>query len=339
MKRLSVKILTLLCFTAFLLSVSPSTGHGAKPNWAEIPSTDLLLLYPGVTSWEFLLSNDHRLGGRAIKRQQKKDCRHCHLSKSGELDMKVDEIAAGTANMKRSHKPFEPKPIPGKPGTLHAKVKAAYDNDYIYLRVEWDSDGTGWSAGNKTPDRISLQVNKSNTSFKKYGCFVACHNDTNTMPDSPTKRQVLSNPYYKGLKRDDVRLYAFYARSSWALTLDAGALKKARDGGGLIDLWSLELTEGKVIGSDGWVFDDRRWESASDVTGTGTWANNKYTVTFKRRLRTKSPYDIRLKEGDVVSMGMAIHDRGAKKRKHYISFAFTVGLGEKADIKARKIKE
>ncbi len=338
MKNLSVKILALLCFTAFLFGVSPSIGHAANPNWSEIPAADVLLIYPGVTSWEFLLSNDHRLGGRAIKRQQKKDCRHCHLSKSGELDMKVDEIAAGTANMKRSHKPFEPKPIPGKPGTLHAKVKAAYDDDYIYLRVEWASSGTGWSVGNKTPDRVSLQVNRLNTSFKKYGCFVACHNDTNTMPDSPAKRRVLSSPYYKELKRDDVRLYAFYARNSWASTLSAEALKKTR-GSGLIDLWSLELTEGKVVGSDGWIFDDRRWESASDVTGTGAWANDKYTVTFKRKLKTRSMYDVRLADGDIVSMGMAIHDRGAKKRKHYVSFAFTVGLGKDADIKARKIQK
>ena len=339
MKRLSLKILALLCFAAFLLSVSPSASRGADPNWSAIPATDILLVYPGVASWEFLLSDDHRLGGRAIKRGQKKDCRHCHLSRAGELDMKVDEIAAGTANMKRSHKPFEPKPIPGKPGTLHAKVKAAYDNDYIYLRVEWDSSGTGWSPGNKSSDRISLQINRLNTSFKKYGCFVACHNDINTMPESPTKRRVLSTPYYKELKRDDVRLYAFYARSSWAKTLNTEALKKARSDGGLIDLWSLELTEGKVKGSDGWILDDRRWESASDVTGAGAWADDKYTVTFKRRLRTRSAYDVRLKEGEIVSMGMAIHDRGATKRRHYVSFAFTVGLGKNADIKARKVTE
>ena len=339
MKRLSVKIFVLVGFITFLLSVSPPASHAGSPNWSAIPSTDLLLIYPGVTSWEFLLSDDHRLGGRAIKRKQKKDCRHCHLSKAGELDMKVDEIAAGKANMKRSHKPFEPKPIPGKPGTLHAKAKAAYDKDYIYLRVEWESRGAGWSVGSKTPDRISLQVNKLNTSFKKYGCFIACHNDVNTMPDSPSKRRVLSSPYYKALKRDDVRLYAFYARDSWALTLGEAALKKARDGGGLIDLWSLELTDGKVKGHDGWVFDDRRWEAASDVTGVGNWAANKYTVTFKRKLRTTSAYDVTLKEGDIVSMGMAIHDRGAKKRKHYVSFAFTVGLGKDADIKAQKIAD
>jgi cytochrome c-type protein NapC len=342
MKRPGIKILALIGFVIFLLSLSPQESRGANPNWSAIPSTDMILIYPGVASWEFLLSDDHRLGGRAIKRKQKKDCKHCHLSRAGELDMKVDEIAAGTANMKRSHKPFEPKPIPGKPGTLHANVKAAYDKEYIYLRVEWKSKGTGWSgngAGKKTPDRISLQINKRNTSFKKYGCFISCHNDLNTMPDSPSKRRVLSNPYYQALKRDDVRLYAFYTRSSWSNRRSEAELKKARADGGLIDLWSLELTGSKVTSHDGWIFDDRRWEGTSDVQGSGSWAEDKYTVTFKRRLRTKSAYDISLKEGDVVSMGMAIHDGGVKKRRHYVSFAFTVGLGENADIKARKIAE
>ncbi len=342
MKKLTVKILALIGFAIFLLSVSSSASHAGDPNWSAIPSTDILLIYPGVASWEFLLSEDHRLGGRSIKRKQNKDCRHCHLSKAGELDMKVDEIAAGKAHMKRSHKPFEPKPIPGKPGTLHARVKAAYDKDHIYIRVEWNSSGTGWSgngSGKSTPDRISLQMNKSNAYFKKYGCFIACHNDLNTMPDSPSKRRVLSNEYYKALKRNDVRLYAFYARDSWSKRKSEAELKKARAGGGLIDLWSLEISGGEVKGHDGWVFDDRRWETASDVTGKGAWEANKYTVTFKRRLRTKGAYDIDLKEGDVISTGMAIHDGGVKKRRHYVSFAFTIGLGEKADVKARNVAD
>ncbi len=341
MKNLTVKILALIGFGIFLLSVSPPASHAGDPNWSAIPATDIILIYPGVTSWEFLLSDDHRLGGRAIKRKQKKDCKHCHLSKAGELDMKVDEIAAGTANMKRSHKPFEPKPIPGKAGTLHAKVKAAYDKTHIYIRVEWDSSGTSWSGGSgkKTPDRISLQMNKRNTYFKKYGCFIACHNDLNTMPNSPSKRQVLSNEYYKALKRDDVRLYAFYTRDSWSKRKSEAELEKARAGGGLIDLWSLELAGGKVKGYDGWIFDDRRWETTSDVAGNGTWGANKYTVTFKRRLRTKSAYDISLKEGDIISTGMAIHDGGVKKRRHYVSFAFTIGLGENADVKARNVAD
>lgn len=342
MKVSIVKALSMLGLSVLLFIVTASTTHGKEPNWSAIPSTDMIMIYPGVASWEFLLSDDHRLGGRAIKRKQKKDCRHCHLSKAGELDMKVDEIAAGSVNMKRSHKPFEPKPIPGKKGTMHAFLKAAYDSEYIYIRVEWESKGIGWQKGGpsgKASDRVSLQINKKNPYFKKYGCFIACHNDVNTMPDSPSKRQVLSNPYYKALKRDDVRLYTFYARDSWSKRRTEAELKKELDSGGLIDLWSLELTGGEVKPYDGWIFEDRRWETKRDVQGQGTWAGNRYTVTFKRKLRTSSAYDVQFKDGDVVSMGLAIHEDGAKKRRHYVSFSFTMGLGTEADIKARKLTD
>ncbi|GMR04141.1 MAG: hypothetical protein BMS9Abin23_0030 [Thermodesulfobacteriota bacterium] len=319
------------------ITISPAIGN-AGVDWPKIKTTKMVLIYPGTTSWEFAHSDDHRLGSRGITRR-KKGCRRCHLSKEGELDLKADEIAAGTLKMKRTRKPFEPDPIPGKHGTMSADIQAAYDKEYLYIRVRWNSKGTGWrqSAGKGVPDRVTFQINKKNDSFKRYGCFITCHNDVNTMPESPTKEQVKSNPYYKALGRDDVRLYAYYARQSWAKTKSAAERKKMLAAGGLIDLWSLELASGGVKARDGWIFDDRRWEKVSDVEGSGDWGGGRYTVVFKRRLRTPGPRDISIKDGDIISAGIAIHEDGAKKRQHYVSFPFTIGIGAASDLRAVKI--
>lgn len=330
-----VFFLVSLCFFVFL----PLQGHAKEIDWSRVAESRQTLFYPGVTSWEFLTSDDHKLGGREIK-QGRKDCRHCHLSKEGELDLKADEIASGAVRMKRSHNPFEPEPVPGKKGILPVVLKAAYDDEFLYIRVEWETKGTGWKS-KKTdaavPDRVSMQINKEEPSFRKYGCFVTCHNDLNTMPESPSKKEVSANEYYKTFGRDDVRLYAYYTRDSWSVRKSQKELDKKLKEGGLIELWSIGFEEGKASTFDGWVFDDRRWEDHGSLEGSGSFSNGRYWAVFKTRLKSKGPFEFPLGPGDVVSAGMAIHEDGAAKRKHYVSFPFTIGLGANADVKASRV--
>lgn len=328
--------MTALFLTAIFI---PSEGRSGV-DWHKIHTTKMVLIYPGTTSWEFVHSDDHRLGKRGIMRKGK-GCRRCHLSKEGELDLKADEIAAGTLRMRRSQRSFEPKPIEGKPGTITANLQAAYNKEYLYIRVEWESKGAGWRKkdGGGAADRVTLQINKKNEAFKKYGCFITCHNDLKTMPSSPPVDKVKSNPYYSALGRDDVRLYAYYAGDSWAKKKSAGELKKILDGGGLIDLWSIELAGGASKPLDGWILEDRRWEKTPDVGGAGEWLNGRYTVVFKRRLKATGSRDVTMKEGDIISAGVAIHDDGAEKRQHYVSFPFTIGLGKASDVRAVKVSD
>ncbi|MFQ5735923.1 MAG: ethylbenzene dehydrogenase-related protein [Thermodesulfobacteriota bacterium] len=314
---------------------------GAKEiDWDKVGSTRIVLFYPGVASWEFLNSEDHRLGSRDIKRVRK-DCRHCHLSKEGELDLKADEIAGGTIRMKRSHKPFEPEPIPGKAGTMRADVKAAYDSDYLYVRVEWASKGMGWrhkKAPGSVPDRVSMQLNARDKYFRKYGCFIACHNDLNTMPDSPSKKAVRADAYYRRLGRDDVRLYAFYTKASWSDHKRSRELDRLVKVHGRMDLRSIELEDGRAVPLNGWVFNDRVWEDAG-AQGSGVWAKGKYVTVFKLPLNSRSPFDVKVSDGGTFSTGFAIHEDGAQKRKHYVSFPYTVGLGAGGvDIQAVKLR-
>lgn len=332
-----------LPIAAFALALLPVKSHSQVKdiNWSKAEASRLTLFYPGVTSWEFLISDDHRLGGREIK-QGRKDCRHCHLSKEGELDLKADEIAAGTVKMKRSHNPFEPEPLPGKKGTLTAKVQAAYDSDYLYIRAEWESKGAGWNqkkSPSSVPDRASIQLNKSEMYFKKYGCFISCHDDLNTMPLSPSRKEVEANPYYKALGRDDVRLYAYYARTSWSEPKSEKDLSKKLKDGGRIDLRSVEFVEKSAAPLNGWVFDDRRWEEKAAPEGAGEWGGGRYSAVFKVKLNSKEEHDVAVNGGEAVSVGLAIHEDGASKRKHYVSFPFTIGLGTDADIKALKVSD
>lgn len=313
----------------FLVPFLSAPAEASEPDWQKIPKSEVLLFYPGVASWEFLNGDDHRLGGREIKKG-KKDCRHCHMNKESGLDLKAAEIAAGSMKMKRSHNPFEPEPVAGKKGVISAIVQAAYDADYAYVRVEWDSKGAGWKKKGE-PDRVSIQMNRAEPAFSRYGCFLTCHNDASTMPESPSRRAVAANPLFNG--REDVRLYAYYARVSWSSPLPGN---DARMKSGLIDLKSMEFEGGKATASDGWVFDDRDWEE-KDGPGTGTWSNGKYSAVFKYRLRSNDRFDVNINEGDSVPIAIAIHDEGSTKRKHHVSFPVVIGLGASGEVRAVKL--
>ncbi|MEK7842574.1 MAG: ethylbenzene dehydrogenase-related protein, partial [Deltaproteobacteria bacterium] len=298
--------------------------------------------YTGVASWEFLTSNDHGVG-RVPVVKKKKTCRECHISKDGTFDIQVPEITKGSLTMNASRKSFEPNPIPNKPAMIDAMFQVTYDSDYVYVRMQWNSAGKSWNSAdddkNDKPDRVAIQMNLGQEEFSKFGCFIACHNDQNTMPDSPSKDKVAKHPYYAKLKRDDVHLYAFYTRNNgWEDIKDDTSLADLLEKDGLIDLWVVGIKGKNMEVKDEFVFADRRDDSKNDIEASGTWENGKYTVIMKRKLVTLDQEDIQLKAGSSFNIGLAIHDDGAQKRQHYVSFPVSIGLGTKGTITATKIR-
>jgi cytochrome c-type protein NapC len=336
----------ILLFAVVVASAGrPSAGVAQEIDWEKIPSFNATLFYPGVASWEFLLSDSHRLGGKNIKKGERA-CIECHFDEStGNLDIGAELIAAGKLTMKRSNQRFEPDPIPGKKGFLKVNVQAAYDDDSFYLRFDWESVGSSWKepprAGEDRFDSVAVQVNKSQNTFKRYGCFVACHKFLASMPESPSKKELESHPYYGPLQREDLRLYAFYTREEegWAGMKKEADLKRLLEEGGLIDLWRVKFSGQKTEAEDWSIFADRLKDKQEDVEGSGRWKEGRYTVILKRKLRTGDAKDVQLAPGDELTVGVAVHDDKVKQRRHYVSFPISIGLGSSTGmIKAVKIK-
>lgn len=334
------KTLTTLSTAFALVFALSGLSFSAAPDWDAADSKKVTLFYPGTASWEFLNSPDHGLGARVIK-DAKKACIKCHISETGDYDIRAEEIASGSLKMKKSGKIFEPEPMENKKGFIDATVQAAYDSEYLYLKVEWASSGE--SARNESIakdklDRLSVQLNKGNAFFRNYGCFVTCHNDLRFMPESPSKDEVKKNPYYSALDRDSVKLYAFYTRNEgWGKIKDKKELASIKEDG-FIDLWEAELKGQKTSTEDAWVFEDRQKDAKDDLKADAGWKNNKYSVVIKRKLKTNDDKDVSLSDGDTFSIGVAIHDNGAKFREHYVTFPFSIGLGAEGDLRAQKVK-
>ncbi|MCC6545409.1 MAG: hypothetical protein IT392_13105 [Nitrospirae bacterium] len=336
----------LIIITAILSLSHPSIADQDMIDWNKIKNQSIKLFYPGVVSWDFLISNDHGLGGKNIPKG-KKNCVDCHLRKTGELDLQVNGIADGKLMMKYSQKSFEPEPISGKKSFLNLHVQAAYDDDYFYIKLQWQSQGSSWNNAKLSDgglvDRVAIQISHANYDkgyLNRYGCFVTCHNDLNSMPESPSKDKVKGQSYYGALKRDDVRLYAYYTRKGgWADFKKPDDLKMILKNNGLIDIWKVEFNGKSVTAEDGWIFEDRRDDEKNDIKAEGSWDNGKYTVIIKRKLDTNDQRDVQLKEGDILILGVAVHDENTSRRRHYVNLPVTIGIGTDGDIRAEKVKE
>lgn len=332
------KILCVLALSIIFQFFTSSLLTAAEINWEGITPYKVNMFYTGVASWEFLTSKDHGVG-RVPVQKNKKTCRECHISKEGTFDIQVAEVIKGTLLMKASKKSFEPNPLPNKPPIVYLNLQAAYDNENIYLRLQWESAGKSWkSPDSDKPDRVAIQMNAAREEFKRFGCFINCHNDQNSMPDSPSKDKVAKHPYYSKQKRNDVRLYAFYTRNEeWSSLKDGKEVGELLKQGGLTDLWLAAFKGKKLEAADQWILEDRQGD-ANNIEGTGTWESGKYTVILKRKLNTGDERDIQLKDGEAFTVGIAIHDDEAKLRQHYVSFPFSIGMGAAGDLTATKIK-
>ena len=340
-----MKGIRLMFFFAVISLCWHSPAQAKDIIWDKAGTQKITLFYPGVVSWEFLNSEDHSLGSRNIQKG-KKNCINCHLSTEGGLDLRGNEIAAGKLKMKKAQKPFEPEPVSAKSGFLNLTIQAAYDEEHIYIKLQWPSQGASWNNAKLSDeglvDRVAIQLSHGNYDkgyLNRYGCFVTCHNDLNTMPESPSKDKVKGHPYYGALKRDDVRLYAHYTRKGgWADIKGDNDLKALLKDGALIDLWKVEFNGKTAAAEDGWILEDRRKDEKDDIKAEGGWENGKYTVVIKRKLSTDDPRDIQLKEGDAIVFGIAVHDDKTSHRRHYVNLPVTIGLSAEGDIKAEKIK-
>lgn len=221
-------------------------------DWSKVPARTITLFYPGQASWEFLTGVGHP-GAEPLKAGL--PCLTCHAGQEEKL---------GTSLVK--HATLEPDPIPGKRPTVPLTVRAAFDAQFIYFRLQWDApdpsvthtlwryDGKRWvRAGGPKPDvlkkgmapsyedRVAVLIGDRDTipaydgakvTFSQAGCFITCHNSMRAMSKEPSQAALKAHPYWgdAGKKRDDIRKYLLITRTAQD---EAGAWDKVKSPGDL----------------------------------------------------------------------------------------------------------
>lgn len=285
--------------------------------WGSVQGEQITLLYPGQSSWEWVLTPSDHDGAKKFRGG--KDCKECHADEEAEM-----------GELLVSGEKLEPDPIAGKPGSLPVTVQAAHDGSRLYVRLQWQD--TGFAGAEKADEpRIKATVmldDRSVPAFVRGGCWAACHDDVQDMPSDTA----------------DLDLTKYLARSRTQVTRSGGGTSFKSDGeiedmlnnGTFLEYWQAQLDESGLQGAEhGYILAERHQSESSSVEASAELSGGTWTVVLSRALEAEGPGEKPLEPGSVLTVGFAVHDGYAEGRRHYVSFEHTlsVGAGE-ADLVA-----
>jgi hypothetical protein len=281
--------------TAFLAGLAVlAAGPGlaadiATIDWSKVPAKTVTLFYPGQSTYDWLLTPDHKKGDKQVA--QGKSCQSCHEGDEADIGNKL--VKGG---------PLEPTPIAGKNGTLPLAIQAAHDKDYVYLRMQWKSqmnregrmhdylrfDGKEWKgyggyrssdkvrSGAEPPlyeDRLAIMLDDGKVpNFAQQGCWLTCHNGMRDAPKTAGKDDVKKHPFFgdAGMKRDEILKYLPATRAdeaaSWDKPKPAEEIAKLKAAGQFLDLFQWRVARSNPVGmaDDGYVLEYRLFDAGAN---------------------------------------------------------------------------
>ena len=267
-------------------------------NWSKIPTKEIRLFYPGLSTYDWLLSPAHA-GAKMVGQGQA--CITCH---KGTEKTRGEKIVKGGD--------LEPTPIPGKNGSIEVKVQAAHDAEYAYFRFQWKShlkregrmhdyvrfDGKQWKwyghdrndkavrAGEQPAlyeDRFSIMLDDGKVPFfAQQGCWLTCHNGMRDTRNQVVGETVKKHPLFADAKYDaDIRKYLASTRTddaaSWDKTKSKEEIDKIKAAGGFLDLMQWRVNRSAPVGmaDDGYVLEYRNFDEGKNPF---SWNINRKTM-------------------------------------------------------------
>jgi len=304
----------------------PGSAFAAKPDdWSKIPVTNLKMFYPGQSSYQWLLSENHKEGYEKIPKGV--DCYFCHEGEEAEIG---DHIVKGG--------PLEPMPVEGKPGSVDVALQVAYDDEKAYFRVQWKTrnsfpgqahpfwrfDGKEWKVyghpkldkvvqDGEQPgiyeDRFSMLIDDGKVpNFNIHGCWLTCHDGSRDLQNKAGKAEVKAHPVLgdKGLKKEDVRKYLPSTRNSnnWSDTKTRAEIDKIAADGGFLDLMQWRAHRSNPVGmADDFHVLEYRLNDAGKGPFSKNWDKKKKQPKYMYDKAKTGSHSIRkeqIREGEVA---------------------------------------
>jgi hypothetical protein len=301
-----------------LLLASPAS---AAIDWAKISGKEIVLFYPGQSSYEWALTASDMSGAEGY-RQRGKNCDTCHIGE--EQDMGPQIVTGKTRVFKTDEKPsIEPTPIPGKPGSIPATVKVATDAANLFVHIEFKE---GAQPDAKQDPAFATKVTVMFIPGKvpeatRAGCWAACHDDAATMPsaggaDRPKTRAKLTR------------------HGGGDVLAPPDQLAKLKADGYFLEYWQARLNPGQPAQPANGIIFDKREQTPTATTAEASYADGTWSVTLGSKLHPGAGM-IDFAPGTPYQLAVAIHAGHTAKRFHYVSFERTLAIGSgKADFVA-----
>jgi Ethylbenzene dehydrogenase len=261
----------------------------APSDWSAVETHAVKLFYPGQSSYQWLLSKEHKRANKQVAKGEA--CTSCHEGE--EADMGA-AIVSGDK--------LEPHPIAGKSAVKDLDLKVAYDDTNVYFHLKWKTDndfpGTahphwqfdgenwkqiGWPKLHKKvwkdkqpaiyEDRFSMMIDDGSVEdFATQGCWISCHSSMRDMEDVTPGDDVKAHAQLgKGLKKKDVRKYLPASRTdenaSWNTLQTDEKIAELKEQGQFVDLmqWRAHRSKAIDMADDGYVFEYRLTDEGKNI--------------------------------------------------------------------------
>jgi len=277
-------------------------------DWSKVPGREVVMLYPGQTSWEWNLTTaDH---SAADKFKAGKNCIECHRG---------EEKTQGALMV--SGKKAEPTPIPSFPGHVAADIRMAYDDANFYVRLQFTEPAAPDAKMDAAAaTKVALIFNDAAVpEGVRAGCWASCHEDNASMPAANGSDRT------KYLMKTRAKM----SRLGGGDTLKgAEDLAKLTDAGYIQEWWQAKLNPGAKAVADGGIIFDRRQElKDGPLKAEAAFANGTWTVVLSRPLAAPAPWRP-LVAGKPYTIGFSVHEGHSAKRFHHTSYEYTFALGQ-----------
>jgi len=284
----------------------------AAVDWGSVPGKEVVLFYPGQSSFEWALTESDHSGGPDIREGD--SCADCHQGEQAKI-----------GNLIVSGQKLEPNPIQGKRGSIPATVKVAQEGDRLHVRMEWPD-----SAAPPPPPTMDEEFEVKATfmiddgtvvSAKRTGCWAACHADMIDMPYDPSGAD----------------LTKYIARSRTQVTREGGGesykpgseLNQMLANGMFLEIWQVRANKsGPASAAHGYILDKRHMSDSPAVNASASFSGGTWAVEMSRPLNVGQPGYKALAPGKTYTVGFAIHDAHADHRFHHVSLEYTLVLGQ-----------
>jgi cytochrome c-type protein NapC len=320
-------------------------GGDTGGDWTGVPSKDVVLLYPGQASLEWVLNGPDHGGARAVRRAGDR-CQECHGKEQADMGNKI--VTGEKA---------EPTPIPGKRGSIKMAVQAKHDGTDLVLRFQWPDTGhtpapfaDGGKMDPKNQVKLAVMFDDGKVEMaEQVGCWVTCHHDSRYMPDAPKADVLAANKevaaridvtdgvtkYTKGSRTKlEYKGKGGKPRGAWDQLIGKDELAEKHASGAFMDI--LRFNSGSAAEA-GYILADRKLTPSDKVMATGTLADGTWTVVVRRPLAAIQPGGVAFETGKTYTVGFAIHDDFTAARFHHVSLEYRMALDdEKAEINVVK---
>ncbi len=317
MKRSAFGFVAAAGLGALALSAPPAR---AAVDWGSVPGKDIVLFYPGQSSYEWALTESEMSGAKSF-RTEGKNCDTCHIGE--EKDMGPQIVTGQKRVFKTGEKPsIEPTPIAGKPGSIPATVKFANDGTNLLVHIEF-KEGTQPDAKQDpaTATKVTVMfIPKAASEATRTGCWAACHDDAASMPSAAGANRTKYLP----------RTHAKLTRQGGGDALKPDAdLAKLKADGYVLEYWQAKLNPGAPASAvSGTVFDKRQETAPSRASAEASGSAGNWSVTLSGKMAGGGPIDFQ--QGGLYQVAIAIHSGHTAKRFHYVSFERTLAIGSGA---------